>query len=89
MKNKYILFIFALLIILGCLCSCTKGWEDISTMPKQTKMYRISKWYELNWKFRDSSFVEVAYNHALLKYSDTTIFPITCPFSGIEVRYYK
>ena len=84
---------FTLFILICCiiasLCSCSKGWEDISEMPKQTKMYRVSKWYELNWKFRDSSFVEVAYNPALLKYSDTTIFPVTCPLSGIEVRYYK
>jgi len=74
---------------IASLCSCSKGWEDIEVIPKQNKMYRVSKWYELNWKFRDSSFVEVAYNSALLKYRDTTIFPITCPLSGIEVRYYK
>ena len=49
MKNKYILFIFALLIILGCLCSCTKGWEDISEMPPVKKVFIISKRFTSEW----------------------------------------
>lgn len=78
-----------LIIIILIFCSCKKDWENIETMPKEPKMIRVSKWHDMNWKFRDSSFVEVAYNPDLVGYSDTTIFPITCPLSGIEVRYYK
>lgn len=85
---RFITFIIGCCLV-AALCSCTKGWEDIETMPKPQRMIRVSKWFELNWKFRDSSFVEVAYNPDLVGYRDTTIFPITCPLSGIEVRYYK
>ena len=75
---------------IAALCSCSKGWEDIQTPAKQQRMYRVSKWYELNWKFRDSSFVEVAYNPALIRYADTTYYTLeTCPIKGIEIRYYK
>jgi len=59
-------------------------------------MIRVSKWLDYEWKFKDSSFVKVSYNPALIGYADTTVFLPTCPppiaskpDNRIEIRYYK
>jgi len=49
MKNKLIIYIFLLLLIIGCLCSCSKGWEDISIPEQPKKVFIISKRFTTEW----------------------------------------
>jgi len=81
--------LFWILIILVILFSCTKQDYSYLNTDRRVKMIRVSKWFELDWTFRDSTIQGVAYNPALLPVRDTIIFSVTCPISGIEIRYYK
>ena len=53
---RFIAFIIAMCLI-AALCSCVKGWEDISVMPPAKKVFIISKrftnppeWVGSTWK---------------------------------------
>ncbi len=43
MKSKFVFLLWILILLLGCLCSCTKQWEDISIPAQQKKVFIISK----------------------------------------------